>query len=227
VNPSRKRTPPQRWKHLFSPHTDQSIYCGKDAQDDAIETTPCGSDQLVKVPEFSHLYLHLSMMVFIDLLQSPFQSLQSRLPHPPHRFDDLRHSPAEHGCANRSSHTLRPALPATACGRARRRRYLAPGYHTTTRPNRQTEPHQTMGSPPRLAQELGRKWAASRARQPRLTARIVSSRLSRSPAVDGAHLQGRVIRLPHGRRSIQPCSALAGPPRRTHRAQREPTRRRC
>jgi hypothetical protein len=30
--------------HLFSPHTDQCIYCGKSAQDDAIENTPCGSD---------------------------------------------------------------------------------------------------------------------------------------------------------------------------------------
>ena len=27
--------------HLFSPHTDQCIYCGKSAQDDAIENTPC------------------------------------------------------------------------------------------------------------------------------------------------------------------------------------------
>ena len=31
--------------HLFIPHTDQRIYCGKSAQDDAIENTPCGSDQ--------------------------------------------------------------------------------------------------------------------------------------------------------------------------------------
>jgi hypothetical protein len=31
--------------HLFSLHTDQCIYCGKSAQDDAIENTPCGSDQ--------------------------------------------------------------------------------------------------------------------------------------------------------------------------------------
>jgi hypothetical protein len=30
--------------HLFSPHTDQCIYCGQSAQDDAIENTPCGSD---------------------------------------------------------------------------------------------------------------------------------------------------------------------------------------
>jgi hypothetical protein len=32
-------------EHLFSPETDQCIYCGKSAQDDAIENTPCGSDQ--------------------------------------------------------------------------------------------------------------------------------------------------------------------------------------
>ncbi|MGO8931263.1 MAG: hypothetical protein ACLQU3_30780 [Limisphaerales bacterium] len=31
--------------HLFSPHTDQCLYCGKSAEDDAIENTPCGSDQ--------------------------------------------------------------------------------------------------------------------------------------------------------------------------------------
>jgi hypothetical protein len=31
--------------HLFSPHTDQCIYCGKSAQDDAIENTPCGCDE--------------------------------------------------------------------------------------------------------------------------------------------------------------------------------------
>jgi len=31
--------------HLFSPHTDQCVYCGKSAEDDAIENTPCGSDQ--------------------------------------------------------------------------------------------------------------------------------------------------------------------------------------
>jgi hypothetical protein len=30
--------------HLFSPHADQCIYCGKSAQDHAIENTPCGSD---------------------------------------------------------------------------------------------------------------------------------------------------------------------------------------
>ncbi len=32
-------------EHTFSPHTDLCIYCGKSAQDDAIENTPCGSDQ--------------------------------------------------------------------------------------------------------------------------------------------------------------------------------------
>jgi len=31
--------------HLFSPHTDQCIYRGKSAQDDAIENTPCGCDE--------------------------------------------------------------------------------------------------------------------------------------------------------------------------------------
>lgn len=38
-------TPNKPSTHLFSPHTDQCIYCGKSAQDDAIENTPCGSDQ--------------------------------------------------------------------------------------------------------------------------------------------------------------------------------------
>ena len=33
--------------HLFSPHTDQCIYCGKSAQDDAIENTPCGCEEPV------------------------------------------------------------------------------------------------------------------------------------------------------------------------------------
>lgn len=32
-------------KHLFSPHTDQCVYCGQSAQDDAIENTPCGDDE--------------------------------------------------------------------------------------------------------------------------------------------------------------------------------------
>ena len=31
--------------HLFSPHTEQCIYCGKSTRDDAIENTPCGFDQ--------------------------------------------------------------------------------------------------------------------------------------------------------------------------------------
>ena len=64
-------------------------------------------------PEFTHSYLQLPIMVCIDLLQSPFQSLQFRLPFPL--------QPAN-GCANRSSHMLRPALPATACSRGRRYR---------------------------------------------------------------------------------------------------------
>ena len=29
--------------HLFSPQTYQCIYCGKSAEDDAIENAPCGS----------------------------------------------------------------------------------------------------------------------------------------------------------------------------------------
>src|SRR5664279_4406335 len=36
-------------------------------------------------------------------------------------------SSPRHGCANRSSHTLHPASPATACGRGHRHRYAAPG----------------------------------------------------------------------------------------------------
>jgi hypothetical protein len=32
--------------HLFSPHTDQCIYCGKSAEDDAIGNTPCGCDEV-------------------------------------------------------------------------------------------------------------------------------------------------------------------------------------
>jgi hypothetical protein len=31
--------------HLFSPHTDLCIYCGKSAADDAIENTPCGCNE--------------------------------------------------------------------------------------------------------------------------------------------------------------------------------------
>ena len=68
-------------------------------------------------------------MVFIDLPQPPLQPLQFRLPFPLQPANGLRHSSAEHGCANRSSHTLRPALPATACGRGRRHRCPALGCH--------------------------------------------------------------------------------------------------
>src|ERR1035437_1544303 len=75
----------------------------------------------------SHLYLHRSIMVFMDLLQSPLQPLPFRLPFPLQPANGLRHSAANHGCANRSSHTLRPALLATACGRARRHRCPALG----------------------------------------------------------------------------------------------------
>ncbi len=32
-------------EHLFSPHTNQCIYCGKSAEEDAVENTPCGSDE--------------------------------------------------------------------------------------------------------------------------------------------------------------------------------------
>lgn len=38
--PASRRPTPQ-----ISPHTDQCIYCGKSAQDDAIENTPCGCDE--------------------------------------------------------------------------------------------------------------------------------------------------------------------------------------
>jgi len=41
MSPSHKHTRPKRRAHLFSPHTDQCIYCGKSARDDAIENTPC------------------------------------------------------------------------------------------------------------------------------------------------------------------------------------------
>jgi hypothetical protein len=44
MKPTNKRTRPQRREHLFSPHTDQCVYCGKSAVDDAIENTPCGCD---------------------------------------------------------------------------------------------------------------------------------------------------------------------------------------
>ena len=44
------------------------------------------------VPEFSQLYLHLSIMVFIDLVQSPLQPLQFRRPLPLQPANGLRHS---------------------------------------------------------------------------------------------------------------------------------------
>jgi hypothetical protein len=34
-----------RCRVLFSPHTDQCVYCGKSAQDDAIDNLPCGCDE--------------------------------------------------------------------------------------------------------------------------------------------------------------------------------------
>ena len=51
INNQRKEKPMNQKNkprtHLFSPHTDQCIYCGKSAEDDAIENTSCGSDQPV------------------------------------------------------------------------------------------------------------------------------------------------------------------------------------
>ena len=44
------------------------------------------------VPEFAYSHLHFSIMVFIDLLQSPFQSLQFRPPFPLQSANGLRHS---------------------------------------------------------------------------------------------------------------------------------------
>jgi hypothetical protein len=38
-------TPPNRREHLFSPHTSLCIYCGQNAQDDAIDSLPCGYDE--------------------------------------------------------------------------------------------------------------------------------------------------------------------------------------
>jgi hypothetical protein len=38
-------TPPEPREHLFSPHTDQCNYCGKSAQDAAIDNLPCGCDE--------------------------------------------------------------------------------------------------------------------------------------------------------------------------------------
>ena len=39
MNQQRKPSKPRT--HLFSPHTDQCVYCGKSAQDDAIDNLPC------------------------------------------------------------------------------------------------------------------------------------------------------------------------------------------
>ena len=54
----------------------------------------CGGQPQLKgsVPELSHSYPHLSILVFIDLLQSPFQLFQSRLPFPRQSANRLRRS---------------------------------------------------------------------------------------------------------------------------------------
>ena len=44
MDPFNKRTQLERREHLFSPHTDQCVYCLKSAQVDAIENTPRGFD---------------------------------------------------------------------------------------------------------------------------------------------------------------------------------------
>ena len=44
--PNQMNQPNKPKGHLLSPHTDLCVYCGKNAQDDAIENTPCSSDQL-------------------------------------------------------------------------------------------------------------------------------------------------------------------------------------
>ena len=44
------------------------------------------------VPECAYSWLHFCIMVFIDLLQSPFQSLQFRPPFPLQPANGLRHS---------------------------------------------------------------------------------------------------------------------------------------
>jgi hypothetical protein len=46
----------------------------------------------VKVPEVSYSCLHFCIMVFIDLLQSPLQPHQFRLPFPLQPANGLRHS---------------------------------------------------------------------------------------------------------------------------------------
>ena len=43
TNQPNQRSEPR--EHLFSPETDLCVYCGKSAQDDAVENTPYGSDQ--------------------------------------------------------------------------------------------------------------------------------------------------------------------------------------
>lgn len=46
MNDTKQPNQPNKPKeHLFSPHTGQCIYCGKSAQDDAIEKTECSFDQ--------------------------------------------------------------------------------------------------------------------------------------------------------------------------------------
>jgi hypothetical protein len=45
MNQPNANTPPQRREHLFSPHTGLCIYCGQNAQDDAIDNLPCGYNE--------------------------------------------------------------------------------------------------------------------------------------------------------------------------------------
>jgi hypothetical protein len=46
MNETKQPSQPNKLRtHFFSPHTDQCIYCGKSATDDAIENTPCGCDE--------------------------------------------------------------------------------------------------------------------------------------------------------------------------------------
>jgi hypothetical protein len=42
-NTNQPKQPSEPRQHVFSPHTDRCIYCGKSAQDDAVENTECGS----------------------------------------------------------------------------------------------------------------------------------------------------------------------------------------
>ncbi|MEI7936521.1 MAG: hypothetical protein WCK27_07545 [Verrucomicrobiota bacterium] len=55
-------------------------------------------------------YLHLSIIAFIDLLQSSFQPRQSRLPVAHHPANGLRHSSPKRGCASR---LLTRAIPSS------------------------------------------------------------------------------------------------------------------